>query len=327
MTITKVSHLRTALQKAIEVEHATIPVYLTACYSIKEGQNSEVSKIISSVAIEEMTHMALACNLLNSIDGHPEINKPKFVPKFPRHLPGGLRPDLIVSLRKCSIDQIKNVFMQIEEPEKIKGSSTIHSNTIGDFYKEIENAFTTLNEKNNIFTGHSSKQVSMTKPDPQNRVFPVTNLETAKKAINKIVTEGEGSSEFNPDDGYSELSHYYKFAEIVHGKKIVIADGSYSYTGDPISLDPTGVYNMIDDPNTESLPENSLARNLSEKFNITYTHILHTLHEVFNGKPKKLTSTIELMFKLPQAAQTLMTTPIPPKNEFMAGTAFQFHTN
>ena len=38
------------LQGAIELEHATIPLYLTAVFSIKPGFNGEARAIITSVA-------------------------------------------------------------------------------------------------------------------------------------------------------------------------------------------------------------------------------------------------------------------------------------
>jgi hypothetical protein len=66
-----------------------------------------------------MLHMALACNLLNAIGGEPQIDSANFVPRYPGHLPAGLRPDLTVTLRRCSIDQIRDVFLSIEEPEVV----------------------------------------------------------------------------------------------------------------------------------------------------------------------------------------------------------------
>ena len=57
---TKASDLYTHLQGAIELEHSTIPPYLSALYSIKKGANREAAAIIRSVVIEEMLHMTIA---------------------------------------------------------------------------------------------------------------------------------------------------------------------------------------------------------------------------------------------------------------------------
>ncbi|MGB7997263.1 MAG: ferritin-like domain-containing protein, partial [Photobacterium halotolerans] len=60
--ISEVSELREYLQSAIELEHATVPVYLTGMFSLKQAQNVEAGNIVRSVVIEEMLHMSIACN-------------------------------------------------------------------------------------------------------------------------------------------------------------------------------------------------------------------------------------------------------------------------
>src|SRR5262249_37639486 len=118
MNLDSAADLMQALQVAIELEHSTIPPYLCAYYSIKPGTNVAIAELIRSVVIEEMLHMALVCNILISIGGHPNIGHAKFVPTYPGPLPGGLRSGLIVRLRRCSIEQIRDCFMSIEEPEE-----------------------------------------------------------------------------------------------------------------------------------------------------------------------------------------------------------------
>jgi Ferritin-like len=51
---TQASDLYEHLQAAIELEHSTIPLYLTALYSIQPNSNREVAEIIFSVVREEM---------------------------------------------------------------------------------------------------------------------------------------------------------------------------------------------------------------------------------------------------------------------------------
>ena len=80
--------LRKALQTAIELEHSTIPPYLYALYSLKPGTNGEIGRLLLSVIQQEMLHMALDCNILNAINGSPDIDKPHFIPKYPGPLPG-----------------------------------------------------------------------------------------------------------------------------------------------------------------------------------------------------------------------------------------------
>src|SRR5262249_46804282 len=92
--------LQETLQSAIELEHATIPTYLYAVYSIRPGSNTEIQKLILSVVIEEMLHMSLACNILNAIDGSPCIDTPDFIPTYPGPLPGSVEAGLIVPLAR-----------------------------------------------------------------------------------------------------------------------------------------------------------------------------------------------------------------------------------
>ena len=108
--------LRDNLQIALEIEHATIPPYLTALVSIKQGYNIEVQKIIKTILRQEMLHMAMVSNILNAIGGKPKLYYRDFIPRYPSRLPGELHPSLVVPLEKCSIGLIRNVFMKIEEP-------------------------------------------------------------------------------------------------------------------------------------------------------------------------------------------------------------------
>ncbi|QMU59728.1 MAG: hypothetical protein GKR98_17020 [Boseongicola sp.] len=87
MAITSLDSLRSHLQWAIELEHATLAPYLTALYSIKDGTNVESAEVIKSVFLEEMLHMALAANILNAVGGTPKFDYDGFIPTFPTPLP------------------------------------------------------------------------------------------------------------------------------------------------------------------------------------------------------------------------------------------------
>ena len=75
------------IQNAIELEHATIPPYLTAMFSIKPGKAQDIWNIIHSIVIEEMLHMTISSNIMNALGGHPSIDNSKFVPEYPGGLP------------------------------------------------------------------------------------------------------------------------------------------------------------------------------------------------------------------------------------------------
>ena len=112
-----VQDLRNDLQTAMEVEHATIPPYLTALATLMTGNNSDIQNRLRDVFIQEMFHLALAANILNAVGGKPSLNYSGFIPDYPSVLPGGLHPKLIVPIKKFTRPLVKDVFSMIEQPE------------------------------------------------------------------------------------------------------------------------------------------------------------------------------------------------------------------
>src|SRR5262249_17438027 len=108
--------LQQALQRAIELELSTIPPYLCALWSIADLAGPVYDQLLE-VAVEEMFHMALACNMLRALGVKPEIATAAAVPKYPGPLPGGVRPGLEVGLQCLSKEQLLKVFMEIEMPD------------------------------------------------------------------------------------------------------------------------------------------------------------------------------------------------------------------
>src|SRR4051794_37030257 len=99
--------VRDALQNAVKLEHATIPLYLYGLYSLAHGKNGEIAEILESVVVEEMLHMTLASNVLNALGGSPQIDQPGFIPTYPGPLPGGVEGGLTVALAPFSMTQLE----------------------------------------------------------------------------------------------------------------------------------------------------------------------------------------------------------------------------
>jgi hypothetical protein len=57
-------------------------------------------KEITDIAVNEMLHMTLGCNILNAIGGHPVLADANFVPTYPGELPMGIAGDLVVHLQR-----------------------------------------------------------------------------------------------------------------------------------------------------------------------------------------------------------------------------------
>jgi hypothetical protein len=324
-----VDDVRSWLLGAVRLELSTIPPYLTALYSIKPGANADVAAIIRGIVLQEMLHMCLACNILNAVGGHPTIDDPGFSPMFPGPLPMGIGDEpgkpFIVPLKRLSLDLVQNVFMTIEEPEDrrhfpvkpMAEAAAPEFHTIGQFYVALEAAIRQLGES--IFTGDPKLQVGgWFKTD---ELFPVTDVASAARAIRVIVEQGEGTSK-KPVDFEGQYGHYYLFAEIVNGRRLIVdpkLPNGYAYSGDPIAFDPDGVYPMVDNPPLVALPPDSLVARYANQFDQTYTALLHALHATVNGEPAQLGAAIGLMYTLRLQAQQLVETPIPGMPDVTAG--------
>jgi len=316
--VTDVKQLWSYLQNAVELEHATLPVYLTGLFSIKQAENTTASDIIRSVIVEEMLHMSIACNVLNAIGGAPDINKPGFVPTFPGPLPMGVGEDrgLIATLAPLSKDQLKNVYMAIEEPEDpidfpVKTTLEVEADeeysTIGEFYAAIIAKIKELGPT--IFTGDPKKQLASGRWFRETELWAVTDVDSACRALELIVAQGEGSSK-SPIDPEGELAHYYKFAEIFHGKRLVpdtTTPEGWSFSGDPIELDPEGIYNLKQNAKASDYPSGSAARRYADQTNYTYSSLLNVLHQTFNGAPDKIDQAMGVMYELRLSVQKMVT--------------------
>ncbi len=327
--------LLNGLQQAIQLEHATIPTYLYALYSLKPDSNTEIQDRIRSIVLQEMLHMGLACNILNALGGSPLIDRPQFVPQYPGPLPGAVESELIVSLARFSLDLVKNVFMVIEEPETplnfpVNAFAAAPPLTIGQFYDTIKQLI--IEGGQSIFVGNSAKQV--TAPVAGQELIQVTDVNSAVQAIEMIVEQGEGTTRSPLSGQGSDIAHYYQFAEIAHGKTLIPNpnapadapdDQKYVYGGDPIPFDPNGVLPVLENPKAALYPAGSPARLACDTFNSTYTSLLKSLHETFNGSPDQFGHAISLMFKLRGQATRLMA--IDLGNGTHAGPSFEYRSD
>jgi hypothetical protein len=315
------------LQNAIELEHSTIPPYLTALFSLKPGTNDEIAQLIHSIVVEEMLHMTIASNILIAIKGSPAINKKDFIPKYPGPLPmsiGG--SDFIVGLEAFSIAVVENTFMKIEEPvhpipvDRPLAGAVPDFATIGEFYDALKLKLTEFGDS--IFVVPPSQQVLQW--FDAKRLFPIIDVPSANHGIDIIVQEGEGTST-DPFQSPGDPAHYYKFGEIAAGKRIIPKPGGgFVYGGAPIPFDPAGVYPMKPNPKLADFAPNTLARERAEEFDLAYSSLLNTLHAAFNGQPDRINVAIGLMYELKMVAVSLMQTPIGDGSGKTAGPTFEY---
>jgi Ferritin-like len=276
--------VRKALQSAVELEHATIPVYLYGLYSLDASKNAAIVRIIQSVVVEEMLHMTLASNVLNALGGSPVIDSPGFIPTFPGPLPGGVESDLTVNLAPFSMQQLQT-YLQIEQPEHpidIDADATATDDspvTIGEFYTALSEAIECLGDS--VFVDPPRNQVG---PTLMGGSVVVTNVKSAQCAIRTIIRQGEGSTK-SPEDPDGEPAHYYRFMQIQNGALLVSAPGSsppWEYSGAAVDFDATGVYAVATNPAlSPGYAAGSVQAFANDNFNYTYTYtsLLHSLTE------------------------------------------------
>lgn len=305
-----VSAVHTALQQAIELEHATIPLYLYALYSLDESKNAEIATIIASVVVEEMLHMTLSSNVLNALGGAPVIDKPDFVPTYPGSLPGGVEADLVVGLAPFSMAQLET-FIQVESPEdplvfRSAGAVT-DTITIGEFYAGISTAIGNLGD--GAFVDPPRNQIG---PSLMRGSVVVSDVATAQQAIGVIVEQGEGTTT-SPDDADGEAAHYYRFMQIKNGHLLVPVPQSdpptFAYDGAPVPFDPAGVYPVPTNPGVPpGYPAGSAQAFANDNFNYTYTSLLTSLHAMFNGDgtEQHINAAIGVMMSLKGQAKAMM---------------------
>jgi hypothetical protein len=123
----------------------------------------------------------------------------------------------VVPLKPFSFDPVKDVFMQIEEPEHpLELPSDLVADlrlTIGEFYAAIRKQLASA-----VFASHPRRQLT---PEIMGGLIEVVDTESAMAAIDLIVEQGEGTSKSPLDGPSDELAHYYRFAEIREGHELI----------------------------------------------------------------------------------------------------------
>jgi hypothetical protein len=326
--ITTIKSLHQHLQWALELEHSTIPPYLCALYSLQPGSNAPAAEAIRAVVMEEMLHMVLVANVLNAVGGQPDLDHPKFVPRYPHRLPHTRRM-VKLHLRRFAPETLDG-FMAIERPEA-PGALPESRNyeTIGQFYDAIADGLKTLcgpkgRQQGDVFTGSASRQI-----DPRQWYYGaagqpivVTDLASSLAAIGEIKLQGEGNAHSIWED--AELSHFYRYEQIRLGRAFTAKDTPASGpTGALLPVDWDAVLPMRADPKLAQYADQPDVQALMRGFNRTYTELLKTLHQAFDGQPGLMMGAVPVMYRLKQQALVLMQVPCAPGSEETVGPSFE----
>ncbi len=245
------------LQHAVDVELWTIPLYLTALYSIKGLKGlqppayPDAAKLVQSVAIQEMLHLELIGNVCNALGYTPRFHPPRYrdagsIPfihpredVLPRHLHG----------YRCALGALDEnrlkLFCAIElphAPTEIRWEEERVYASIAMMYAALMEGIALQWDKSYVGAERNTRQKTSFKEyharSGRHHGFSqtVSSLDDALQAIDAIVEQGEGSTstqvpvEFRPpvlepgkefDPGWfrGDLSHYHKFSLLLHHRE------------------------------------------------------------------------------------------------------------
>jgi len=211
------------LGKAATLEHLVMCQYLYAAFSLKDRDDEGLSaaqlemvrrwrKELLHIAGQEMLHLALVQNLLTAIGGAPRLGRPNF-PLPPYAYPAGIQMAL-VPFGEAALRH----FAYLERPEGLEmddaegfaalqkavtlppvedeiGPRLQDFETIGHLYRSIEDGFHALAGRlgeAGLFIGPPRAQATAVHFRWEELVA-VTDLESAHRAIDTIVEQGEGA--------------------------------------------------------------------------------------------------------------------------------------
>ncbi len=312
MTVIDRDSLHQHLQTAIELEHSTLPPYLTALYTIKEGTNAKARDVLHSVAIEEMLHLTLAANVLNAVGGRPMLDSPDLLPLHPTPLPHG-DGSVILSLRPFSREAVEG-FMAVERPGALEAVAQDEGYaSIGQFYAAIDEALCRLSAELGeaaLFCGDPERQVTdAIYYGGAGRIIEVTDLASARRALREIVEQGEGLDHASIRDGdkdmfhpeRDEIAHYFRFQQLIEGRGFTAGDTPEGGpSGEPVAVNWAAVHRMRVDPRATDFAVGSREREAVDLFNSAYCTVLQLLERTFNGTPQLLRHATGAMYGLKQ---------------------------
>lgn len=315
-------HLWYLLAEATQLEHMIMCQYLYAAFSLKrdpaEGLTAEQAaatgrwrQVLRDIAIEEMLHLALVCNVMSAIGAAPTIGRPNF-PQRSAYFPPSVQLDLL----PFGADALTH-FLYLERPEGMERIDAAEFRpgapphrpvepgeimprtqdflTVGHLYRAIEQGLRDLAARlgeRALFVGPPRAQATPEMfrwPD----LIAVTDLASAQQAIETIIEQGEGAR------GDWQAAHYGRFLGIWDEySRLAAADPAFeparpvlaAFTQQPFDL--TAEPPLISDPATCQV---------ARLFALGYEVLLHVLMRFFTHTDEtddQLGLLIEVAFSL-----------------------------
>ena len=331
------------LAEAAAIEHNVMCSYFYGIWSLKRGERDGLTaeqaravaawkRHMTAVAIEEMTHLTLACNLSVAIGGAPHLSRPNFP------IPAGYHPAAIdLELHGFSHALIDHAIF-LERPEGVEMKDApefVHPSdyhraapkalimpsaqdyaTIGHLYRGIYHGFEVLVRRYGeaeLFSGSVDDQIGPADA-PLTGLTTVTDKQSAHAAIETIVEQGEGAP------GHSEKSHYNQFLAVRAQLEEMLAkdpsfEPAFPVARNPVSREPMNPENRVWITDPEAVQVLDLANSI-------YNMMLRFLAQGFGrdaseaGYHKRLFVTLarEAMALLTPVAEYLASLPAGPEH-------------
>ncbi len=293
------------LTEAAEIEHNVLCCYLFAQFSMKDDTSegltaSQLETVrswratIGEIVVQEMLHLATACNLLTAVGGAPQLLRPN-MPTSPRAYPGAFELRLIpFSLE--AVDQ----FVFLERPEYVDATTKAGPSyrtaalavsslreafsaerdyeTLGELYRGIEDGLDYLSQKlgeTTLFVGRPASQTAgpyLAIPG----LVPVKDLSSARAAVKVIIDQGEGAS-LDAED-----SHYRRFIAMRDEYRTLLAANENFRPGRPVVTNPYALMPAdVGDPAAANLVDDPLSADICSLFDGCYEVMVQVLRRLF----------------------------------------------
>jgi hypothetical protein len=335
------------LCEAAELEHGIMCQYLYAAFSLRqseaEGLTAEEAaavtrwrKQISHIAAQEMLHLALVQNLLSAIGGAPHLSRPNF-PHPATHYPAGVH----LALLPFGESALQH-FMFLERPEGMDlddaegmaafgratpvmqlGEIVPRSQdfaTVGHLYRSIEAGFAHLADKlgeRRLFVGPPRAQATQ-RYFGWPELVVVTDLASARKAIDEILEQGEGAR------GNWNDAHFGQFVQIMD-EYLQLREANPAFQ--PARPVVTVNVRLSERDTGVPLVTDPLTRQVMDLFNVNYEALLLMLQRFFAHTEETDTqlkaladACVNLMFQAIKPLGDLVTT-LPAGPDYPARTA------
>jgi CDGSH-type Zn-finger protein len=336
------------LTRASELEHNLACVYLYAGYSLKTDVResgmtpAELNAVrgwkrkIAHVAIEEMLHLAQVCNLTTAVGGAAHFARSNFpIPAtaFPFGIEMSLEPFSMALIERLVCYEMPDdgvlpkdraaeydaLFARVAhhtDDDTLRAQNTVEPfdvdfRTIGEFYRKIESAYSCIYPER-LFIGDPSAQSNPQYLDFPKELVVVTDVESARRAIEMIIEQGESPTKEHPD------AHFCVF-DGIRREYAALLDAAQreGRTFDPVRP-------LLSNPRTRGIADalgahritDPVAQELGGLFNSAYALMLAMLARFFAHGDE----TEEEMRMLARGTLRIMASGLRPLGESLAKT-------